>query len=150
FRIIALVALLAGPATVQAQASDSDFPLTITDDSGATTTFDAPPQRVVSLNPGLTEITFALGHGDALVAVDSFSDYPEDAKAIQPRLTTYPNPSVETLVSLKPDVVLSLAESDDTVAQLRGQGIPVLKFLPRDYDATVELIRTLSRLYGSP
>jgi iron complex transport system substrate-binding protein len=155
-RILAIAVLVllgvpfGGPASVQAQASGSGFPLTITDDSGTTATFDAPPQRVVSLNPGLTEITFALGHGDNLVAVDSFSDYPDDAKAIQPRLTTYPNPSVETLVALKPDVVLSLAESDATLAQIRGQGIPVLKFLPRDYDATVDLIRTLSRLFGSP
>jgi cobalamin transport system substrate-binding protein len=153
-RILALVALLSAPfgspAGARAQASGTEFPLTITDDSGTSTTFDAPPHRVVSLNPGLTEITFALGHGDALLAVDSFSDYPEEAKAIQPRLTTYPNPSIETLVALKPDVVLSLAESDDTLAQIRSQGIPVLKFLPRDYDATAELIRKLSRLYGSP
>ena len=151
FALVALLCLsLGAPASVLAQPAGADFPLSITDDSGATATFDAPPQRVVSLNPGLTEITFALGHGDALVAVDSFSDYPEDARAIQPRLTTYPNPSVEMLVALKPDVVLSLAESDDAIAQIRSQGIPVLKFLPRDYDATAELIRTLSRLYGSP
>jgi iron complex transport system substrate-binding protein len=154
FRIIALVALLGvplgGPVAAHAQSADTDFPLTITDDSGTTTTFNAPPQRVVSLNPGLTEITFALGHGDALVAVDSFSDYPEEAKAVQPRLTTYPNPSIETLVALKPELVLSLAESDDTLAQIRQQGIPVLKFLPKDFDATVEMVRTMSRLYGSP
>jgi iron complex transport system substrate-binding protein len=153
-RILALVVLLGVSAAdaigVRAQAANADFPLSVTDDSGTTTTFTTPPQRVVSLSPGLTEITYALGHGDALVAVDSFSDYPDAAKNVQPRLTTYPNPSVETLVALKPDVVLSLAESDDTLAQIRGQGIPVLKFLPKDFDATVDLIRTLSRVYGSP
>jgi cobalamin transport system substrate-binding protein len=148
-RILALLALLA-PAPAQAQTPASDFPLSITDDSGTTTTFAAPPQRIVSLSPGLTEITFALGHGGDLVAVDSYSDYPAEANEIQPRLNTYPNPSVETIVSLKPDVVLSLADSDDSIGQMRGQGIPVLKLLPRDFDAAVQTIRELGRLFGSP
>ncbi|HEY1298166.1 MAG TPA: helical backbone metal receptor [Chloroflexota bacterium] len=153
FRVLALATLLLipyGPSVARAQAQPANFPLTITDDSGVSTTFAAPPQRVVSLNPGLTEITFALGHGDSLIAVDTYSDYPPEAKNIQPRLTAFPNPSVEAIVALQPDVVLTLAESDDVIAQLRAQGIPVVKMFPRDYDATVEAVRTLGRLYGSP
>src|SRR5919199_6222275 len=115
----------------------SPFPLTVTDDLGVSTTFNSPPQRIVSLNPGLTEITFALGAGQRVIAVDTFSEYPPEAKAIQPRLTTYPSPSIETIVSLKPDLVLSLAERDEDLAQLRAQGVPVVKLLPRDYDAGV-------------
>jgi iron complex transport system substrate-binding protein len=153
FRLIAVLALFSSSFAAlpaHAQATSTDFPLSITDDSGTTTTFAAPPQRIVSLSPGLTEITYALGHGDSLVAVDSYSDYPPEAKDIQPRLNTYPTPSVETIVSLNPDVVLSLADPDDSIAQLRAQGIPVLKVLPRDFDAAVETIRTLGKLYGSP
>jgi iron complex transport system substrate-binding protein len=154
FRLIALVGLLVLPTVdatpTQAQVASGTFPLAITDDSGTTTTFAAPPRRVVSLNPGLTEITFALGHGGDLVAVDTYSTYPPEANDIQPRLTTYPNPSVETIVSLNPDVVLSLADSDDSIAQMRAQGIPVLKLLPKDFDATVADIRMLGQLYGSP
>jgi iron complex transport system substrate-binding protein len=146
-----VVLTLFGASTAHAQpAPTPDFPLSITDDSGFTTTFAAPPQRIVSLNPGLTEITFDLGHGDALVAVDTFSDYPPEASAVQPRLTTYPTPSVETILSLQPDVVLSLSDPDASIAQMREQGLPVLKFLPKDFDATVATIRTLGRLYGSP
>lgn len=144
-----VVLTLFGASTVHAQAQTADFPLSITDDSGFTTTFAAPPQRIVSLNPGLTEITFALGHGDSLAAVDTFSNYPPEASAIQTRLTTYPAPSVETILALQPDVVLSLSDPDTSIAQMRDQGIPVLKFLPRDFDATVDTIRTLGRLYGS-
>jgi iron complex transport system substrate-binding protein len=126
------------------------FPMTITDDSSVATTFAAPPRRVVSLNPGLTEITFDVLAGDRLVAVDSFSNYPDAAKGIQPRLTTYPTVSVETIVSLQPDLVLTLAERDNDIAQLRAQGIPVLKLLPRDYDATASTVRLLGALYGNP
>jgi iron complex transport system substrate-binding protein len=138
-----------GVAPYAAAAQQSAFPFSITDDAGVSTTFAAPPQRIVSLSPGLTEITFAVGAGNRLVAVDSFSEYPPEAKTIQPRLITYPSPSIETLVSLKPDVVLSLAERDDDIAQIRRQGIPVLKLLPRDFDATVRTIGVLGRLYGN-
>src|SRR5947208_3643207 len=99
FRNLVLVALLSVPygsdAAHAQQDACSDFPLSITDDAGITTTFASPPQRLISLNPGLTEITFALGHGQSLIAVDSYSDYPAEAKQIQPRLNTYPSPSVE-------------------------------------------------------
>jgi iron complex transport system substrate-binding protein len=155
FRLLALTTLLFVPygasvAGAQSQSQSGGFPLTVTDDSGVGTTFVAPPRRVVSLNPGLTEITFALGHGDSLVGVDTYSDFPAEARNIQPRLTAFPNPSVEAIVALQPDLVLTLAESDDIIAQLRGQGIPVVKMFPRDYDATVAAVRTLGQVYGSP
>ncbi|MGI9145406.1 MAG: ABC transporter substrate-binding protein, partial [Chloroflexota bacterium] len=105
--------------------------------------------RIISLNPGLTEITFALGKGNRLVAVDTYSDYPPEAKSIQPRLTTYPSPSSETIIGLKPDLVLSLAERDEDLLPIRRQGIPVLKLLPRDFEATVQTISRLGRLYGA-
>lgn len=150
-RSLAVLTLALAPlGHAHAQSNPGDFPLTITDDGGTTTTFAAPPQRVISLNPGLTEITFALGHGDALVAVDSYSDYPPEAKDIQPRLNTYPDPSIETIVSLHPDLVLSLADRDEDLALIRQQGIPVLKLFPKNFDAAVQTIRTLGQLYGSP
>jgi iron complex transport system substrate-binding protein len=152
-RTTLLSLLLLAPQTAplaRAQQPNAYFPLTITDDSGTSTTFAATPQRIVSLNPGLTEITFALGAGNRLVAVDTFSDFPPEAKAVQPRLTTYPSPSIETIVGLKPDVVLSLADRDEDLAQLRRQGVPVLKIFPKDFDAAARAIQTLGQLYGAP
>ena len=144
-----LLLALAAPTHVQAQAQ-SDFPITVVDDSGAQTTFTAPPQRIISLNPGHTETVFALGAGDRLVAVDSYSDYPPEAQQIQPRLNTYPTVSIETIVNLKPDLVLALVESGDALNALRQQGIPVLKFLPKDFQSTTDEIATLGRLLGAP
>ena len=92
----------AWPASKRDAVSAQRSPTTL----ASRTTFAAPPQRIVSLNPGLTEITFALGAGNRLVAVDTYSDYPPEAKNVQPRLTTYPSPSTETIVGLKPDLVL--------------------------------------------
>src|SRR6059058_3078122 len=103
-RTTALVlVMLMSQATPLAQAQQQPnpyFPLSITDDSGTTTTFPATPRRIVSLNPGLTEITFALGAGNRLVAVDTFSDFPAEAKTVQPRLPPFPSVSVEPIVGL--------------------------------------------------
>jgi iron complex transport system substrate-binding protein len=149
---LALVLLmpLTTPLAHAQQAPNPYFPLTITDDGGTTTTFAMPPQRVVSISPGLTEITFALGAGNRLVAVDTYSDFPPEAKSVQPRLNTYPSPSIETIVSLKPDLVLSLADRDEDLALIRRQGIPVLKIFPKDFDAAERAIQTLGQLYGAP
>lgn len=143
---VASVVLL---VTVNGAAAQANYPVTITDDAGVQTAFSAPPRRIVSLNPGHTETVFALGAGDRLVAVDAFSNYPAEAQQIQPRLTTYPTVSVETVIALKPDLVLALVETDDVLGQIRGQGVPVLKLLPRDFDATTREIAALGRVLGN-
>jgi iron complex transport system substrate-binding protein len=147
---VVALALIAGLVLSSASATlaQSSFPFTLVDDSGVSTTFTAPPRRIVSLSPGHTETVFALGAGDRLVAVDSYADYPTEAQQVQPRLTTYPTVSVEAVVSLKPDLVLALVEKDDIVTQLRQQGVPVLKLFPKDFDATTRGIELLGRVLG--
>lgn len=63
------------------------------------------PKRIVSLAPSMTEILFALGLGDNIIGVTSFCDYPEAAKA-KPKIGGMSNPSLEAVVSLKPDLVV--------------------------------------------
>ena len=46
--------------------------------------------------------------------------------------------------------MLSLADRDEDIAQIRRQGIPVLKIFPKDFDAAVRAIQTLGQLYGAP
>jgi iron complex transport system substrate-binding protein len=69
------------------------------------------PKRIVSLSPSNTEILFAVGAGDSVVGVTDYCNYPTD---VEERIETdeiarvggYWNPSVETILSLKPDLVL--------------------------------------------
>jgi iron complex transport system substrate-binding protein len=65
----------------------------------------AVPQRIVSLTPALTEILFAVGAGDRVVGVTQFCDFPPAAKA-KPKVGGYVNPSVESVLALKPDLVV--------------------------------------------
>jgi iron complex transport system substrate-binding protein len=65
----------------------------------------SPPKRIVSLAPSMTEILYALGLGDNIVGVTTFCDYPEEAKK-KPKIGGMSNPSLEAVISLKPDVVV--------------------------------------------
>ncbi len=64
-----------------------------------------PPRRIVSLAPSMTEILYALGLGDNIVGVTTFCDYPEEAKK-KPKIGGMSNPSLEAVISLKPDIVV--------------------------------------------
>jgi len=64
-----------------------------------------PPKRIISLAPATTEMLFALGLGDRVVGVTNFCDYPEEAKK-KPKVGGMSNPSLEAVVSLKPDLVI--------------------------------------------
>jgi len=79
-----------------------DYPFTVTDDLGVRVTFAAPPRRIVSLAPNVTEILFAIGVGDRIVGVTSFCDYPPQAKDKE-QVGGYIDFSVEKVVSLSPE-----------------------------------------------
>lgn len=63
------------------------------------------PERVVSLSPTHTEIMFAIGAGDLLVAVDDFSNFPAEALELPNELSGF-EPNVEAIAAFEPDLVL--------------------------------------------
>lgn len=76
-------------------------------------------QRIVSLNGTLTEILFALGHGEHIVGVDVTSTYPKDEAEALPKVGHVRNVQAEGILSLNPDVVYAL--SDELNPQLQEQ-----------------------------
>jgi iron complex transport system substrate-binding protein len=89
-------------------------------------------ERVVSVGGGLTEIVYALGAGDRLVAVDSTSTWPAAAAAL-PRVGYMRQLSAEGVLSMRPDVVLTVPDAGPpaALAQLRAAGVRVER-LPAD------------------
>ena len=63
------------------------------------------PQRIVSTAPSITELLYALGMGNRIVGVDRFSRYPAEALK-KPKIGDYVNPNLETIASLRPDLVM--------------------------------------------
>jgi iron complex transport system substrate-binding protein len=68
-------------------------------------TFAQPPQRIVSTAPSITELLYALGLGDRVVGVDRFSRYPPESLR-KAKIGDYVNPNLETIASLRPDLVI--------------------------------------------
>jgi len=111
----------------------------------------ASPQRMVALTPSLVEIVFALGLGDRLAGATTWSDNPEAAKKI-PRVGSYIAPDLETILALRPDLVLANREGNPpwVVERLESTGIPVFVTWPRDPAALPESLALLGRVCGNP
>jgi iron complex transport system substrate-binding protein len=91
--------------------------VTVTDGANRTVTITGAPQRIVSLAPSTTEIAFALGLGNRVVAVDTLSDYPPQVSGLA-RISVFPV-NYEQVVSLKPDLVLAASiQGPDEIKKL--------------------------------
>src|ERR1700755_134374 len=91
-------------------------PLVLSDDTGQRVTLTHAPERSVSLAPGATEMLFAAGMGDRLVATVNFSNEPAAARRV-PRIGDVTAVDMERLVALPPDPVVAWA-GGGTPAQL--------------------------------
>ena len=101
---------------------DSGFPVTI-DSGGISTTIESKPVAIVSLSPTATEMLFAVGAGDQVVAVDEYSYYPAEAPVTS--LSGF-TPNLEAIVAFEPDLVVVSNDIDGIVDALAGVGIPTL------------------------
>ena len=126
-------------------------PVVVVDDSGRSLRFTQSPRRIVSLAPHITELLFAAGAGDRIVAVSRFSDYPEAAKNI-PVIGDAYTLNIEMLVALKVDLVLvwQSGNSIRTVEMLERLGIRYFFSDPKTVPGMIGSIRTLGRLMGDP
>jgi iron complex transport system substrate-binding protein len=110
----------------------------------------APPARIISLAPNTTEILFALGLGDRIVGVTTFCDYPEEAKA-KSKIGGMSNPSLEAVISLKPDLVVATTDGNpkDFVERLRSLNIKTFVFTARRLKEFPQGIRELGEAVGA-
>lgn len=147
--VIALSACGAGDDTASPSASPSAGPITVIDDSGATVTLAQPATRIVSLAPANTEIVYAIGAGDKMVAGTSYDDYPEEAKSL-PKIGDFANPSVEKIASFQPDLILA---AGGIQAGLRSKfeklGVQVYVVDPTTYEGVMASITALGKLAGT-
>lgn len=125
-------------------------PIQATDTRGKVVTLTAPAERIVALAPHLVENVYSAGAGDKLIAAVSYSDYPPEAKQL-PQVGSYNKVSLETVLALKPDLVLGWASGNGlTVAdQLERLGIAVYIDEPRTLDDIAQEVRTIGRLAGT-
>lgn len=154
--IVLLVASACGTATTPvptqqpspaATAAAVVFPTTVTDFQNRSVTVPARPERIVSIGPSITEFLFALGAGPRVVGADDFSDEPAAAKQVEKVGGIKVN--FEKVVSLRPDLVLSVKFSDGTIEKLVGAGLLVLVVDPQSVGEVSRTAILLGRAVGS-
>jgi len=100
----------------------ASFPVTI-ENNGTSVVIPKEPHSIISLSPTATEILFAIGAGDQVIAVDDQSNFPAEAPISA--LSGF-TPNLESVVALSPDLVVVSFDADGIVAALTTAGIPVL------------------------
>jgi iron complex transport system substrate-binding protein len=126
FALSLLVASCASASSTSSAASPSSpaptFPMTI-DAANGPLTLDTMPTKIVSLSPTATELLFAVGAGDQVAAVDSYSDYPAEAPTTD--IAAY-EPNVEAIAAYQPDLVIYTYDPGDLQKSLDKLHIPAL------------------------
>lgn len=138
--IVVLGLLMAGLAQAQ--------PVQVTDDRGRVVTLPQPPQRVVSLLPSLTESVCELDQCHRLVGVDRYSNWPESVGKL-PKLGGGIDPSIESIVAVKPDVVL-LAMSSRASERLEALGLKVVVLEPKTHADVRRVLGVVGQVLGVP
>lgn len=106
------------------------------------------PQRIVSLAPHITEMLFAIGAGNQVVAVDQASDYPEEVKAL-PRVASYQSLNAESLLAARPDLVVIWQSTQALMRQqIEALGIPILVVNTQTLDELPKELKLLGERTG--
>ncbi|MEI7197945.1 vitamin B12 ABC transporter substrate-binding protein BtuF [Pectobacterium versatile] len=113
------------------------------------TTAYAIPQRVISLAPHATEMAYAAGMGEQLIAVSAWSDYPPEAKKLE-QVASWQGINLERILALKPDLILAWREgnSQRPLEQLANFSIPIVYLDAKTLDdipASLRQLATYSR-----
>lgn len=143
----------ASPSTAPATPLPSPsptYPLTLTDDEGTSVVIPAEPARIVSLTPATTEILFAIGAGQRVVATTDFDDYPPEVVSL-PHVASYTGVDVEKIVGLEADLVIAGGNNfnpPEAIARLRSLGIPVLVVYAPDTETILRDIELIGRAVG--
>lgn len=129
--------------------AQAGYPITITDSLKRKVTITHKPKKIVSIAPSATEILFAIGAGDRVVANTTYCDYPPEADKL-PKIGGYTNPDVEKILALSPDLVLGARGTPvglfDQMAALK---LTVAAIDAEDsLDQMVESIRTIGKIVG--
>lgn len=108
--------------------------------------------RIVVLNGDITEVVFALGLGEHVVAVDTSATYPEQAQRL-PKIGYQRNLSAEGILSMKPTVVIGNQDAGpaEVLEQIRATGVPVVVLESSNtIDAASSKIRGVAQALGVP
>lgn len=151
-RLVAALALLGlwwGLMVAGTALAETGGVVAVIDDRGRTIQLDQPAQRIVSLAPHLTELLFAVGAGDRIVATVAHADFPPAAQDL-PRVGTATQLDLERIVAMRPDllIVWDSGSPRATLERLERLGLSLYYSEPSDFDGIATNLRRLGLLAG--
>jgi ABC-type Fe3+-hydroxamate transport system substrate-binding protein len=122
------------------------------DATGAAVVLPAPPQRIVSLIPSITETLFTLGAGPTVAGCTVYCTEPPEGVATRTLVGGQKNPKLDVIRELGADLVIANVEENvrEHVETLRGWGIPVYVTYPRTVVEGIRMVSDLGALVGLP
>jgi len=117
------------------------------DDFGYVTEINTTPQRIISLAPSNTELLYAIGLGDKIVAVTDYCDYPPDTSRKE-KVGGYSTVNVEKVISLNPDLVVAAYGNGKNTVEFLRDYVPVVSLNPSDFDEIERDIFLLGKITG--
>ena len=123
--------------------------ITVIDDSGYTLTMEAPAKRIISLAPHTTELIYAAGADQQVIAAVDFSNYPEKAKDL-PRVGSGYLLDIEAIIGYKPDLIIGWGSGNQQaqLEKLKILGLSVYLSEPKTLEDIAENLRDLGLLLG--
>ncbi|KAA3666559.1 vitamin B12 ABC transporter substrate-binding protein BtuF [Pectobacterium carotovorum] len=111
----------------------------------------AIPQRVISLAPHATEMAYAAGMGEQLIAVSAWSDYPPEAEKLE-QVASWQGINLERILALKPDLILAWREGNPQrpLEQLANFSIPIVYLDAKTLDDIPASLRQLAAYSRHP
>ena len=151
--LLVTAGILLGACASQPQApapSPTAAEIILTDGLGVQFTLEEPVQKIVSLAPSNTEILFAIGAGNQVVARDTFSDYPEQAAEVKDIGGGWGEIDTEAILALEPDLILAAEiNAIEQVKALEDLGLKIFYLAnPVDIEGMYENLRTVANLTG--
>lgn len=141
----------AAPEETQPEEVESEpQPIEVVDGLGRTVILDAPAQRVISLAPSNTELLWAAGGLDQLVARENYANFPEEVLDIPSVGELYGGINTELVLSFESDLILtSELQTAEQVQELEDLGLTPFQISnPTDLEGMYENIRIIAKLTG--
>lgn len=107
------------------------------------------PGRIVSTSPSITEMLYALGLGARVVGVTTFCHYPPEA-ASKPKIGNYLQPNLETIVALRPDLVVAEISGVRRAERLSSLKLNVIEVDDSTIAGIYDSIERIGRAAGVP
>jgi iron complex transport system substrate-binding protein len=108
----------------------------------------APPSRIVSLVPAVTEMIYAIGDGARVAAVSNYDHFPAEVAAL-PKVGGLLDPSVERILAIKPDLVVVYATQKELIERLDRARIPYFNYQHKALPDILTTIRAIGARIGS-